>query len=79
MEAEARTTKTSAKSYWCSKPLTKSRDTAQRQGELKSGEGEFTSEGGKMSLLGCTTLDFIRLRNESTLTMISVEISTEII
>ncbi len=37
------------------------------------------SEGGKRGLLGSTKKDFMRLRNEFTLTMISVEISTEII
>ena len=47
----------------------------------KSGEGEFTSEGGKRGLLGGTKtkMNFMRLRNESKLTMILVEISTEII
>ena len=31
----------------------------------------------KRGLLGCTKMDFMRLRNESTLTMLLVEISTE--
>ena len=31
----------------------------------------------KRGLLGGTKMDFMRLRNESTLTMLSVEISTE--
>jgi hypothetical protein len=34
--------------------------------------------GAKRGLLGAPKMDFIRLRNESTLTMILVEISTEI-
>jgi hypothetical protein len=34
---------------------------------------------GKRVLLGAPKMDFMRLRNESTLMMISVEISTEII
>ncbi len=32
---------------------------------------------GERDLLGGTKIDFMRLRNESTLTMLSVEISTE--
>ena len=65
--------------YHCSKPLPKPRDAAHQQGELKSGKGEFTLEGDKRSLLGGTKMDFMRVRNESTLTMILVEISTGII
>ena len=35
--------------------------------------------GAKKGLLGAPKMDFMRLRKESTLTMISVEITTEIV
>ncbi len=67
-------------SRWiCSRPFSQPRDAAQRQGELKSGQEKFTSGGGKRGLLRAPKMDFMRLRNKSTLTMISMEISTEII
>ncbi len=65
----------------CIKPFPQPRDAARQEGVLKSGCKKFTtfeslwrSERG---LLGSTKMDFMRLRNESKLTMLSVEISTE--
>ena len=55
------------KGYLCAKPFSQPRDAAQRQGELRSGHEKFTSGDGKRGLLGAPTIDFMRLRNESTL------------
>ncbi len=65
----------------CIKPFPQPRDAARREGVLKSGWKKFTTFvslwRSKRDLLGSTIMDFMRLRNESTLTMLSVEISTE--
>ncbi len=64
----------------CIKPFSQPRDAAQREGVLKSGWKKVYFFAllweGKRDLLGGTKMDFMRLRNESKLTMLSVEIST---
>jgi hypothetical protein len=66
----------------CIKPFCQPRDAARQEGVLKSGWKKSTTffvvvVESKRGLLGGTKMDFMRLRNESTLTMLSVEISTE--